>query len=86
MSNQTPHPPGRFTALALQTLCDAVNQDKTSEDAHTRMLHTIARVDGQIATSRAFLKGFNGYDIKLIVLPEYWMTGFPLGETRETMA
>ncbi len=73
----------RYTAIALQTVCDAVNQDSTVEDAHARMDAAIARVRGQIGASRGFLKGFNGYDTKLVVLPEYWMTGFPLGESRE---
>ncbi|MEO0981056.1 MAG: nitrilase-related carbon-nitrogen hydrolase [Pseudomonadota bacterium] len=73
----------RYTALALQTVCDAVNQDSSTEDAHARMDRAIARVRGQIGAAKGFLKGFNGYDLKLVVLPEYWMTGFPLGETRE---
>lgn len=74
----------RYTALALQTVCEAVNQDTTPEAAHDRMKAAIARVTGQIMASKGFLKGFNGYDLKLVVLPEYWMTGFPMGETRET--
>lgn len=73
----------RYTALALQTLCDAVNQDSGVSDAHARMNRAIARVRGQIGSAKGFLKGFNGYDVKLVVLPEYWMTGFPLQETRE---
>ncbi|MEM9810849.1 MAG: nitrilase-related carbon-nitrogen hydrolase, partial [Pseudomonadota bacterium] len=48
-----------------------------------RMQASIAHVRGQIASAKGFLKGFNGYDVKLVVLPEYWMTGFPLRETRE---
>lgn len=75
--------PERYIALALQTVCDAVNQDKTVKAAHARMRQAIGRISSQIAASKAFLKSFNGYDVKLIVLPEYWMTGFPLGETRE---
>lgn len=73
----------RYSALALQTRCDAVNQDTTKEAAHARMNATIARVSSQIGAAKGFLKGFNGYDLKLVVLPEYWMTSFPLGETRE---
>ena len=73
----------RYSALALQTVCDAVNQDTTIEDARARMDRAITRVRGQIGAAKGFLKGFNGYDVKLVVLPEYWMTGFPLGETRE---
>lgn len=74
----------RYTALALQTVCDAVNQDKTPEASHARMNAAITRVTGQILSSKGFLKGFNGYDLKLVVLPEYWMTSFPMGETRES--
>jgi len=73
----------RYTALALQTVCDAVNQDNSFEDAHARMDRAITRVQQQIGSAKGFLKGFNGYDLKLVVLPEYWMTGFPLKETRE---
>jgi predicted amidohydrolase len=72
-----------YTALALQTRCDAVNQDATPEDARKRIAATIARVSAQIGAAKAFLAGFNGLPVKLVVLPEYWMTGFPLGEKRE---
>lgn len=82
MANAVPRSE-RYTALALQTVCDAVNQDKSREAARTRMRKAVARVTGQIAASKGFLKSFNGYDLKLVVLPEYWMTGFPLGESRE---
>ena len=75
--------PMRYSALALQTVCDAVNQDASTEDAHARMDRAISRVRGQIGSAKGFLRGFNGYEVKLGVLPEYWLTGFPLGETRE---
>jgi predicted amidohydrolase len=76
-------PAERYTALALQTRCDSVNQDKSPEEARARMSRAIARVSAEIASAKGFLKGFNGYDVKLVVLPEYWMTGFPLRESRE---
>lgn len=72
-----------YTALALQTRCDAVNQDSTPEAARARMSAAIARVSAQIMGARMFLSGFNGLPVKLVVLPEYWMTGFPMGEKRE---
>lgn len=76
-------PAERFSAVALQVQCDAVNQDATAEAARTRMSASIRRISNQIRATKGFLEGFNGYPIKLIVLPEYWMTGFPLRETRE---
>jgi predicted amidohydrolase len=83
-SNGLQTPPNlRYSALALQTRCDAVNQDANKEAARARMGATMARVSSQIGAAKGFLKGFNGYDLKLVVLPEYWMTSFPLGETRE---
>jgi predicted amidohydrolase len=78
-----PAAPARYSAVALQVRCDAVNQDAGAEAAHARMNATIARVGAQIGACKGFLRGFNGYELKLVVLPEYWMTGFPLGETRE---
>lgn len=75
--------PMRFSALALQTLCDTVNQDSNVNEAHARMSRTIERVGQQIGASKGFMEGFNGYDLKLVVLPEYWMTGFPIRETRK---
>jgi len=82
-ANAGPGPFERYSALALQTVCEAVNQDATREGARDRMRAAVGRVTGQIAASKGFLKSFNGYELKLVVLPEYWMTGFPLGETRE---
>lgn len=78
-----PASPARYSAVALQVRCDAVNQDGSADSARARMNASIARVGAQIGACKGFLRGFNGYDLKLVVLPEYWMTGFPLGETRE---
>ncbi len=73
----------RYTALALQTACDAVNGDAGPDDAQARMRRSIDRVQAQVLAAKGFLKGFNGYDVRLVVLPEYWMTGFPIAESRE---
>lgn len=72
----------RYSALALQTRCDTVNQDGDKAAARTRMYASIARMDREIGVAQAFYSGYSGYPIKLVVLPEYTLTGFPLGETR----
>lgn len=72
----------RFSALALQMRCDAVNQDTGRASARARMMASIGRMRAQIASSKAFLRTFNGTELKLAVVPEYFMTGFPLGESR----
>ncbi len=73
----------RYSALALQTLCDAVNQDTTTEAARARMMASIGRIAGEIASAKGFLQTVNGTDLRLVVLPEYYLTGFPLQESRE---
>lgn len=66
-----------YYALALQVTCDAVNADSSTSEARARMLRTLDRLEKQIAASRAFI----GSDVRLVVLPEYFLTGFPMGET-----
>lgn len=80
---QAAAPNPRYSALALQTLCDAVNQDSTADAARQRMRASIQRIGAQIATAKGFLRTFNGTELKLVVLPEYYLTGFPLRESRD---
>ena len=67
-----------YRALALQTRCDAVNGLSPIE-ARAQMKRTIERVAAQISSSKAFI----GPDLKLVVLPEYFLTGYPVGESIE---
>lgn len=71
-----------FRALALQVTCDAVNGDGTREAARARMAATLDRLEAQIGAC----KGFIGPDLRLVVLPEYFLTGFPMGESVEGWA
>jgi predicted amidohydrolase len=66
-----------FRALALQMTCFAVNEARTREESNEIMTATIKRLAKQIAASMAFI----GSDVRLVVLPEYFLTGFPLGES-----
>jgi predicted amidohydrolase len=79
MSENTLTPPAPYTALALQTRCDAINACTDRAAARVKMLETLARIRQQIAASKAFL----GADVRLVVLPEYFLTGFPMGESIE---
>lgn len=69
----------RYKALALQVTCEAVNKAKDKIEAEAIMLKTIDRIDQQIRASKAFI----GPDTRLVVLPEYFLTSFPLGESIE---
>ncbi len=65
-----------YKALALQTHCTAVNQlDATA--AAVQRLAAIDRISSQVKSAKAFI----GSDCRLVVLPEYFLTGFPMGET-----
>ena len=66
-----------YKALALQTTCFTVNKAANRAEAETIMTATIERINAQIRASKAFI----GQDLKLVVLPEYFLTGFPMGET-----
>ncbi len=63
-----------YRALALQVTCHAVNQ---TSDARSLIESSINRLAQQIAASIAFI----GFDCRLIVLPEYFLTGFPMGDS-----
>ncbi len=60
----------------MQVACPAVNAAASVDEARAIMASTIDRLDRQISAS----KGFAGPDVKLVVLPEYFLTGFPMGE------
>jgi predicted amidohydrolase len=67
---------GAYRALALPLTCHAVNRC-TPAEARARIVQRIVEVGARIAACRAFL----GPDLRLIVAPEYFLTGFPLQES-----
>jgi len=70
-----------YSALALQMDCSAVNACSHRSAVEDIMASTIAKVGRQIAGSKAFINTFSGDVLKLVVLPEYFMTSFPMGES-----
>jgi len=69
--------PPPYLALALQARCTSVNAALDAGAARSLMLAAVARLRGQIIAAKAFI----GTDVKLVVLPEYVLTGFPIAET-----
>jgi predicted amidohydrolase len=67
----------RYKALALQTKCCAINKIGGKSDAKLLIIDSIKRIKNQIAASKNFI----GQDLKLVVLPEYFATGFPIQES-----
>lgn len=82
MSNNPPGPDGpRYAALALQVATNCVNACPDRAAARARMMENVARVRRAVAGSKGFIRQYNGVDARLVVLPEYVLTGFPMGET-----
>lgn len=67
----------RYKALALQDTCHAVNQKETKTAAEELMLSSLQELSRKIGASKKFI----GPDLKLVVLPEYFLTGFPMQES-----
>ena len=68
--------PSPYLALPLQTACHAVNSAADAGEARPMMAASIQRIGAQIHASKRFI----GPDLRLVVLPEYVLTGFPMGE------
>ena len=68
-----------YTALALQTACHAVNRLDVAVGREA-IARNIARIHAQAVNAKRFL----GADLKLVVLPEYSVSGFPWGEDAAT--
>lgn len=66
-----------YRALALQTACHAINDCPDEVTARAKIAANIDRIGRQIRAS----KGFIGQDLRLVVLPEYFATSFPMGDT-----
>ncbi len=66
-----------YKALALQVTCSAVNGVTNRSQSQAIIDATIERLGRQIRASKAFI----GPDTRLVVLPEYFLTGFPMGES-----
>lgn len=73
--------PERYAALALQVATDCINDCPDRASARARMAASIQRIGASVAASKGFIRQFSGIEVKLVVLPEYFLTGFPLGES-----
>jgi predicted amidohydrolase len=68
-----------YRAVALQTNCRTIAATPTPEEARAQIAANIERIGRQIPPTLAW----TGSDTRLVVLPEYVLTGFPIRETPE---
>jgi len=78
MSDRAPEP---YSALALQVRTRSVNAAADAADARRMMRESIDHVGARVRSSKAFVRQYNGTDVRLVVLPGYFLTGFPMGES-----
>jgi predicted amidohydrolase len=76
VNGEAPVPDPAYRALALQVHTRAVN-GIARDDARAAIAAAIERIGRQAAAAVAW----HGPDTRLVVLPEYVLTGFPMGET-----
>ncbi len=69
--------PDSYIAMAMQLTCHSINAAPSKAAARQAMLDTIARIKTQITGTKRFV----GSDVRLVVLPEYFLTGFPMGQS-----
>jgi len=66
-----------YYAIALQTKVHAVNGCSTRDEARSVMDSTLERLKVEIFAAKKFV----GSDVRLVVLPEYFLTAYPMGDT-----
>jgi len=65
-----------YIALALQARCRAVNRPLNVSEARESIRQSIDLMGAQVASSKMYI----GTDCRLVLLPEYFLTGFPMGD------
>lgn len=70
-----------FIAVALQVSVTGVNRCADAESARARIAQNIGRIEGYATTASNFCEWFYGAPVRLVALPEYAVTGFPMAES-----
>ncbi|HJP39584.1 MAG TPA: nitrilase-related carbon-nitrogen hydrolase [Gammaproteobacteria bacterium] len=70
-----------YIACALQLACNGVNLIADVGEARERIAGTIEKIGGFTSTVVNFMHFFYGVPCRLVTLPEYAVTGFPMKES-----
>jgi predicted amidohydrolase len=66
-----------YMAMALQLTTESVSGISDVAAARQLMAKSIERIAGQLRTSMIFVAQYSGAPVKLVVLPEYFLTSYP---------
>jgi predicted amidohydrolase len=72
-----------YIAVALQFKPQAITTSMSAVEARALMAASISRMTEMITPMRAFIEQYSGSTVKLIVLPEYFLSSFP---TRDSIS
>jgi len=70
-----------YIGVALQVSVKGVNRCKDRESSRARINENLKRIGEYTSAAASFLKFFYGAPVRLVGLPEYAVTGFPLKES-----
>ncbi len=70
-----------YSAIAMQLRCRGINEHKDVAPARAAIMANVEKACKQVAGSVKFNSFFTGAETKLVVLPEFVLTGFPMGDT-----
>ncbi len=73
-----------YNALALQIETRAINSCRDRSASQAVLDTNLAHIERTLAGSNAFIGVFSGDKARLVVLPEYCLTGFPMGESLQS--
>lgn len=70
-----------FIGVALQVSVKSVNRCKDRAASRAKINENIQRISEYTTTATNFLRFFYGVPVRLVVLPEYTLSGFPVKES-----
>ncbi len=71
----------RYGAIAMQLKCVGVHNYKERDASRAQILTNVKRAADFAIASAHFMKFFNGIQCRLVLLPEFVLTGFPMGDS-----
>jgi len=72
-----------YSAGGMQVSCQAVNACPDKESAFKVRMQTLEKIRSYVTANVGFVQFYNGSQMKVVVLPEYFLSGFLFGQTHE---
>lgn len=70
-----------YSAIAMQLKCRGINEHKNVDSARAAIMANVTKAAEQVVGGAKFNTFYTGAETKLVVLPEFVLTGFPMGDS-----